>query len=238
MSVTPLTTYSQCACANCGYVLDYRDSEAGKTVECPKCGDQSTLPEARQLLIVEKEGPPIPQSKTCPGCSHQIPFSVSECPFCTEAAKKTRNKRILSVAAGTLVLSIVVFLVLHHTTTVAARTVQTRPVKNGGHGSMIIIGQPVVPHGKSTNDLHIGQFWLEKSRGSDMSVAVGDILNESENLHENLKADMELLDRQGKRLGIVSDYSSQLGPHQSWHVLVAVEDTNAVTARFAGVKEN
>ena len=103
---------------------------------------------------------------------------------------------------------------------------------------MIIIGQPVVPHGKSTNDLHIGQFWLEKSRGSDMSVAVGDILNESENLHENLKADMELLDRQGKRLGIVSDYSSQLGPHQSWHVLVAVEDTNAVTARFAGVKEN
>lgn len=237
MAITPLTTYSQCACADCGYVIDYRDSQAGKTVECPKCGESSTLPEARQLLIVEKEGPPIPHSKTCLGCNHHIPFLVQECPFCNETKQKELKKKILSISGGAIVLLTAVFAVLHHTTKVAARTnTEKLPALHGP--SMMVITQPIVAHPKSTNDLHVGQFWLEKSRGSDMAMAVGDILNDSEYLHENLKADMELLDRKGKRLGIISDYASQLGPHQSWHVLVAVDDTNAVTARFIGFKEN
>ncbi len=102
----------------------------------------------------------------------------------------------------------------------------------------MVISQPVVSHAKSTNDLVAGQFWLEKGNGTDTGVAVGDIRNISDHPHENLRADIELRDRKGARLGVVSDYAAQLGAQQCWHVLVAVDNTNAASVKLVGLSGN
>jgi hypothetical protein len=62
--------------------------------------------------------------------------------------------------------------------------------------------------------------------------------NDSDNVHTGLKATLDLLDKNGAKIGTASDYFTELGPHQTWHFLVTVPETNALSARFADIKED
>jgi len=239
-----ITTYNQCTCANCGHLIDYRASRAGEIVECPRCGEKSRLPEVKKLDIIEAQGPPIPLSKTCAVCGHEMRFLEKSCPNCDLVRKHRIHVAIL--LSCTLVVAVLVVLTIvkpfrtsgfagESSNSVTAADGSAQPATPKGY---IMIEQPRPRMPKSTNDLRVGKFTLEKRRGSDLIIAVGDIQNDSDNVHTGLRADLDLLDQYGVKIGTASDYFSELGPHENWHFLVNITKTNAFTVRFVSIKED
>jgi ssDNA-binding Zn-finger/Zn-ribbon topoisomerase 1 len=242
-----LSTYTQCACASCGNVIDYRAGRAGEVITCPKCGVQSVLPEARKLEMIERLGPPIPEIKKCEACKHDLPFSGGECPNCEQSntSRRTRRRAVAAVSFAGLVVVVAVWVslaVFHHPKKAAARSYgNSAPGADGlslpHSGSMLIIEQPKTP-AKYGGGLIAGKFFVEQKRGSDLIIAVGEIQNDSEKVHRGLRVDVDLFNRSGVRVGTVSDYMTELAPHQNWHFLSQVQNTNACVARLAQITEN
>ena len=232
-----ITTFCKCACATCGEVIEYLAEKGGQVVVCPKCKEKSVLPEPKKLVVMEKHGPATPEFKTCFACGSQMQFWSRVCPAC-EAARQRRifRNRILLCVGVVVLLAVVLFALQYHSQVAEARAkVAAVTIPSG---SRILFEQPRPRQPKSTNDLHPGSFILERRRGSDLVLAVGDIVNNSENVHLRLRADLDLLDKTGAKIGSISDYATQLGPHQSWHFLATVTETNAYSVRFAGLKED
>lgn len=69
-------------------------------------------------------------------------------------------------------------------------------------------------------------------------MAVGDVLNDSENTHYRLKLELELVDAMGATVGTVKDDSAVLGPRQSWHVAISVNNPKAKNVKFGSLKED
>ncbi len=238
-----LVTFYKCACANCGAEIEYLANQSGQVVVCPKCKEKSLLPEAPKLALIELHGPPTPEFRNCPDCGAQLQFWSRSCPSCEAARKRKRLQlQIAAAVSGIVVLALTALVVRHFTKPAPASDqiyLTVLPATNlpSATDGQMILEQPRPRLPKSTNDLRPSGFVLEKRRGSDLVMAVGDILNDSENLHTGLRADIDLLDRKGQKIGTVSDYSAQLGAHQSWHIIATVTETNALSVRFAGITE-
>jgi hypothetical protein len=97
--------------------------------------------------------------------------------------------------------------------------------------------KPALP-ATPANDLYASRFALERQRGSDFAVAVGDVENISTNVYSDLTASMDVFNRAGAKIGTVSDSISYLGPHATWHIVAGTTDTNAVSIRFTGFKQH
>jgi len=97
--------------------------------------------------------------------------------------------------------------------------------------------KPALP-ATPANDLYASRFALERQRGSDFAVAVGDVENISTNVYTDLTASMDVFNRAGAKIGAVSDSISYLGPHATWHIVAGTSDTNAVSIRFTGFKQH
>ena len=231
-----ITTYCKCACGNCGEVIEYLANHAGRTVKCPTCKDESILPEPAKLVVMQVCGPPTPEYKNCGTCGTQMQFWTLACPTCEANRKNKILMTWIAICASILGAGAVAGVVVFHRVKVAE--VRARePMAIIPKESRILFEQPEARLPKSTNDLQPGRFYIEKWRGSDLMVAVGDIANVSGNLHRNLRADLDVLDRSGAKIGSVNDYFTELPPHQSWHFVATVTQTNAVSVRFVGIKE-
>lgn len=101
----------------------------------------------------------------------------------------------------------------------------------------MVLQQPRVKIPKSMKDFKIAAFGLESKRGSDLILAAGDIQNTSANLYLHIKADADLLDARGVKIGTVSDEINELRPDMTWHFLATVKDPRAKSVRFASLKE-
>ncbi|HZV33594.1 MAG TPA: FxLYD domain-containing protein [Verrucomicrobiae bacterium] len=225
-----LSVEYKCACANCGHVIEYRDSEAGKTVQCPKCGEKSQLPEPEKLGLLEMKGPPVPQFKNCEVCGSQMKFLDFFCPVCEARRKRGILFKRIGIAASA------VFLAIAGAT--AYEKFKPKPVVPPPPPAHMFIATAVPMAPRSTNDLQASHFILEKAHGDSFSTAVGDIKNISQNVHHRIRAEVDLLDKNGVKIGSVSDYFVDLGANQSWHFVANVNDTNAMSVRFAGIKED
>jgi DNA-directed RNA polymerase subunit RPC12/RpoP len=223
-----LQTDCKCECASCGEVIEYRSTQVGEVVQCPKCGAKSLLPTPVQLMMLEFLGPPAPEFKPCETCGRLVKFWDPACAVCEkESRKKLLRKRI---AIGVSVLSLIVIAgVVWHLN-------KPKPAPPGP--ARMFIAQPQARLPKSTKDLRPIDFTLSRQHGEATAVAVGDIRNDSLNVHHHVRADVDLLDRNGAKIGTVSDYFVDLGANQTWHFVVQVTDTNAMSIRFAGFKED
>jgi hypothetical protein len=228
-----IPTFLKCSCGHCGHIIEYLASEAGGVVVCPQCAEKSQLPEVAKLLMVEVEGPPLPVTKNCPKCGAEMKFFDSTCVNCDRIHKQNLRRILSFVAALLVILPVVAWLWVRHSRQAAADT-EAQPEK---HGTMLI-EQPQVKQPKSINDLQPGKFSLEQKRDSDLLMAVGDINNVSENVHHGLKVDVDLLDATGAKIGTITDYSAELGPHQAWHFVARVTDPKVKGVKFASIKED
>ena len=98
--------------------------------------------------------------------------------------------------------------------------------------------QPRVKTPKSLNDLKIGSFAVEKRRDSEIRTITGDIENTSENLHRNIRIQLELRDAQGLKLGSLDSFIAELGPRAIWHVLANTPNPRVASVKLAGIKED
>ena len=101
----------------------------------------------------------------------------------------------------------------------------------------MFIAEPTVRMPRSTNDLRASGLALVRNRGETDAIAICDILNDSESIHSHLRADLDLLDKNGAKIGTVSDYFVNLGAHQTWHFVAAVNNTNAVNVKVRNIKD-
>lgn len=230
-----ITTFFKCSCGHCGQIIEYMAREAGKIVTCPQCKEKSQLPEADTLQMLGLQGPPIPDTKNCPACGREMQFLAAACSNCQGLRKKKLRHVGSLVAIAIVVLPVVVWLCLRHSKPAEA---STETATNSAKAGTMVIEQPRVKQPKSINDLKPGRFSLEQKRGSDFVMAVGDIENISENVHHGLKVDLDLLDATGAKIGAITDYSTQLGPHQSWHIVGQVTNPKVTSVKFATIKED
>jgi hypothetical protein len=223
------TNYLKCSCANCGGPIEYPPGDAGQIIECPKCKEKSRLPGTPSDLRLQglDELPPKPLKK-CLICGTEQEPGVPNCPVCAEERKKRRMLRTVLIAVSSLAV-----LMTAAVGWVSWQKGHLPPPPPSGP-----LPQPIVNRPKSINDLKIGKFYLEKRRGSDQGVAAGTIENDSGNVHFRIKAEVDLLDLKGAKVGTVSDIVTELGPRQKWEFLAAVTNTNAVNVRFATIKED
>src|ERR1700733_6414039 len=97
-----LSLNHQCACANCGHVIDYRSSEAGSIIKCPKCGEESQLPEAEKLALQQPHGPSAPEFRKCEVSGSQIKTFAAICPVCDARQKRQIFHRRIKITVGAL----------------------------------------------------------------------------------------------------------------------------------------
>jgi hypothetical protein len=222
-------TEVKCACGNCGEIIDYRAEMAGQVIECPKCKEKSRLPEPSPLKLVDPEAPPpVAPPRLCPACgANMVPYGAT-CEVCETKRRRTLGL-IVGVVSAVVVLGVGwLFLKKFYT---------TAPAQRSAAPANLALAQPRVKTPKSMKDFKISSFGLESKRGSDLVVAVGDIQNVSANLYLHMKAEADLLDAKGVKIGTVSDEVKELLPDKTWRFLVTVKDPRARSVRFASLKE-
>jgi len=235
--------YLKCACAHCGGVISYAAADAGSIVQCARCGEKSQLPaeskdlELRPLSPLEKK-----PAKKCPSCGFKMLPEEEECSWCAEELRKTRRRKYLVASVG----GITTITIIAVGWSLWARHAKHRAeILNGpaltpaAAFSKAPLAQPQTHPAKSISNLKIGKFYLEQDRnGKGPSVATGKIQNDSDNLHFGVKVDLDVLDASGAKIGAVSDMITQLGPRGNWNFIATVTNANAVTVRFANIKED
>ncbi len=228
-----ITTYFKCSCGNCGQIIEYLASNAGKPVECPQCKEKSLLPEPEKLLMLGIEGPPLPTTRNCPACGVVMKFLDTDCAKC-ESLRKKKLRQVWSLVSASVVLLVGIAWVCMGRSKPKETQTATNSVKSG----KVMLEQPLVSHSKSINDLKPGRFSLEQRRGSDLVMAVGDIENASQNVFHGLTVAVDLLDASGAKIGTATDYSVELGPRETWHFLAKVTNPKVASVKFATIKED
>jgi hypothetical protein len=227
-----LVTNLQCACANCGVVIDYRSDQAGQIVECPRCKEKSRLPEPLPINSAQPEDlpeiRPVAPPRLCPACGANMAPYGSTCSSCENNRRRTFGL-IVGLVSAIVVLAVGwLFLKRFYSTSVPPRAA---PPVNA------VLSQPHTKTPKSPKDFKIGKFSLEQRRGSDLTIAVGDVQNTSANVYLHLRLYVDLLDAHGAKIETISSEVAELLPDKTWHFIYTVRNTQAKTARFATLKE-
>lgn len=223
-------TNLQCACGNCGAVINYRSDAAGQIVECPACKKKSRLPadDPNAQASPEFDRPPVAPPRLCPACGANMAPYGSTCEVCESSRRRTLGL-LIGIVAAVAVLGIGwLFLKKFYTTNVPRHTA---PPANA------VLPQPQVKTPKSMKDFKIGKFSLEQRRGSESVLAVGDIQNISANVYIRLRVYVDLLDAHGAKVETISSEVAELPPDRTWHFIYTVRNAQAKTARFATLKE-
>ncbi len=95
-----------------------------------------------------------------------------------------------------------------------------------------VAAAPGAPGGFVTSDVK-----LEKTPGSSLIYAVGNVKNALDKQRFGVRVELELLDAAGKKLGTAKDYQQVLEPKAEWQFKALVVDKSAASARLLSVKE-
>ena len=233
----------KCACAHCGGVISYAAADAGRIVQCARCGEKSQLPAESKDLELRPLAPLDEKpAKKCPFCGFRMLPEEEEGSWCAEELRKTRRRKYLVASVGgvTAIATIAVgwSLWMRHAKH-RAETLNGPALTPAAAFSKAPLVQPPTHPAKSIGNLKIGKFFLETDqKGKGPAVATGKILNDSDNMHFGVKVDLDVLDAAGAKIGSVSDMITQLGPRDNWNFIAAVTNANAASVRFAAIKED
>ena len=230
----------QCACANCGEVIAYARADIGQAIECPKCGEKSELPQPDRVFVnsVEPEpfqpgeGPDAARNRLriCGECRRPIPLGKIDCTVCK--LRRLRQKLVVW-ASLTIAIAVVgggVWLVVQH-----KYSDKVKP-----RGTTAMTGQPGSKAPVPTGELNVTGLALQESRQLSPNIvllAVGNVRNDSDREHFDLKLDLDLLDAAGTKIDSLSVYQTYLPPRGNWRVSEMVTNSQVKGIRFAGLAE-
>jgi predicted nucleic acid-binding Zn ribbon protein len=231
----------QCACANCGEVIAYARADIGSAVECPKCHEKSQLPEPTPVFSNPIEpGAFEPEEELeaarkrvrfCGVCRAPIPEGQLDCGVC-KLLRRARKRRIaILIFTLTTMTAVAVFDYKHQK---RADNPGQLPDPKGP------LPRPNVNAPISTNELNVISLTLRESRQlneATVLLAVGDVKNDSDRSHFDLKLDLDLLDASGTKIDSLPVYMNNLVPHGNWHFAEMVTNTQVKRIRFAGLTE-
>src|SRR5258706_5632585 len=220
----------RCTCVHCDQFIEYSPSEIGQIAECTHCQQKSLLPPA-------PTPPPPPLPATAASAQGGSPSAAAPRRPAPRPSNRRQNpvgpnstKLLLIVAAAIIVIGAVILLPrLRHR--------QPDPLPVVAAESVGPLPQPKIKRPKSLNDLKIGSFSLQTQRDSEVRIVFGDIHNDSETVHRDVKVDLDLHDAQGLKIGSLDAFIKELGPHAIWHVLAKTSEPRAATVRVVGLRE-
>lgn len=215
----------RCSCVHCDQFIEYSPEEVGQIAECPSCKQKSLLPPAPE------PAPPPPEEPE---------FTPHPAPRARSYSPRPRPSRPAAAPKIWIVLGAVLVLVLGGVLALRflkkpAPTETTPPIVSQAPPGPI--PQPKVKRARSLNDLKIGTFTIQPQRDSEVRIVSGDIENDSESLHRNLKVELDLHDSQGLKVASLEAFVTELVPHGVWHVLTQTTEARAASVRVVGLRE-
>lgn len=96
--------------------------------------------------------------------------------------------------------------------------------------------QQVDPFAQS--GFRVSAVTLERATNNSLVYAVGTIANLTEKPRFGVKAELELLDDAGKKIGETKDYRAVLEPKAEWKFRATVVEKRVVAAKVVAIKED
>ncbi len=202
--------YLKCSCRNCGGHIEFPAAGEGTSVSCPHCGRPT------RLLLDE---PPA-----------KVPTP--------------RNSMVGVVAAiGCLLLASAGIFYFWH------KKQQSVPVPEPIKVAVVHTNSPppapvhkpeapVKPsRKKSPSDLKVSEVQLEKTKGSSLVYAVGTVTNDSDYQRFGVKIELDIFNKDGKKVATTQDYMAILEPRREWPFRALIPDSRAAAAKVATLKE-
>jgi len=197
-------------------------------LNCPHCGQSTRL--TRGIAPVEVE----------------MAADAPTGPAVGKPAGSARNTIIIAcvlvVAAGAAIL---VWPRLHHQTippeidAAQAAREKTSPAEKTPPSAVSSSNAepPAVNREKSLDDLKVGSIAIERTPGTKIIYATGTLTNDSTFQRFGVTVELDVLDRNGQKLGAARDYKNIIEPHQSWKFRAMVIEAKAKAARVSSVNE-
>jgi predicted RNA-binding Zn-ribbon protein involved in translation (DUF1610 family) len=233
-------TYSKCACQHCNGRIEFPAEVAGSQVTCPHCGQETmltTVPSAKtatpspRAVAKPKSAhapapPPEPHAEPtieelaaaipthtirCGSCGMKVAKSDRVCPNCGAVLRKWMSA--FRWTGGVIVLALLVWLpftLLESKKEKERRSGPTRP------------------------DLELTGYSWRREVSGDLYYVGGSLVNNSDRRYGNVMIEFDLVDKNGKVLGTVSDFILLLEPHRAWSFKALALDPEAVNAKLKG----
>jgi hypothetical protein len=212
------TNYLKCSCKECGNHIEYPESAAGTTIDCPHCGQWTELP------LPEK---PVKATTVNLGLVAVIIGIIAVVSlavwFYISGPKSGDETAPISVVKAPT------------NPVVKAVAVPTNPPPP-------VVTQEVVeavspPRPKSHADLKVGKIELEKTPGSSLVYAVGTVKNDSAYQRFGVKVELDLFDKDGTKMDTTQDYKDIIEPHKEWRFHALIPEKKTVSAKLAKITE-
>jgi predicted RNA-binding Zn-ribbon protein involved in translation (DUF1610 family) len=200
-------------CQHCGGPIAFPETDTGSTVICPHCGKET-------LLSTESEFAGSPPPSGSRAVAIFISFAVVGLALMATGAliiiKKNKHR-----AAG------------------QTETVQTpaAPTNITSSTATQTVAAAASKPAKALSDLKVGEFKLEKTKGSSLVYVTGILKNDSDFQRFGVKIQFDLFNRNQTNVGTAQDYIGILEPRHDWQFRALVTDPRAVSAQVASIKE-
>jgi hypothetical protein len=250
------TKYLKCPCQKCGGSIEFPTRGIGSAVNCPHCGEKTTLfaPPIEEASV----GEPAPDGSTAAAATESgnsthapvAPLEASEPPAVEEArgtgalrqGKLVWLSLVVLAAAGLAAAGFVYKGSRSRRTAFPEERTKLSPKTSSAQVATNLTAVPsnATPPAKtpkSLDDLKVGAIALEKSKGSSLVYAVGVLRNESEHQRFGVTIELALSDARGNKAGTAKDYRAVIEPHQEWRFRALVLDSKAVSAQVERIRE-
>jgi hypothetical protein len=216
--------YLKCPCKECGNNIEYPADAARSTIACPHCGEWTELPAPKD----ESEAEPaarslfgvivlvlLPLAAVAGGAyfllEHSKPADpVPKAPLVAHVSKPVAQPPVAPA------------IVVSNPPPVAEPTNPPAPAEK----------RP-----KAASDLVVGRVSLDKTKGTGLVHAVGTVKNNSDYERFRVKITVDLINKQGVKIGSAEDQKSVIEPHENWKFRALVADRQAASAVVASVTE-
>jgi hypothetical protein len=209
------SSYFKSTCAHCGGRIEAPSEGAGMWIHCPHCGQKTQLVNPPAKLGAPAAQPAAP-------------------------AKKSSTRIVVLIGAVCLVIGAMVFAGVAFFLT-SARTEQpfVAPAAGVHPGTK---GQPaepsVEPQPDLWNGLKPGPVTIEKQSKGRLAYALGTVRNDTDKQRFGVKVTLDILDSNGEKVGVATDYVQFIDAHKEWNYKALVTASKATSAKVTAITEN
>lgn len=195
---------------------------------CQRCGKHIEFPSSGVGVTID-----------CPHCGKETVLGVS-----TDSPMAAKSKKTLWVALCLAVVVVVgalgAFLWTQKVKSKEAAIAPTpRPAVAAQNANKAPAPETTAAPAQTVDDFSISKIKLQKMQGSSLVYAVGTAKNAVDRQRFGVKIELNLLDEQDHKIGVVSDYVSVVEPQKDWQfkALLLPSQTGAAKVTVADIKE-
>jgi hypothetical protein len=216
------TRHVKCSCQKCGGHIEFPEAGVGVTIDCPHCGKKTTLCAPVPIPAVDSRRQ-SPANSPGPG----------------ESGAPPKKKSLTALVS---VLSLIILIVAGAAAYVAMSKKKTAAGPPPASPAPPAENKPLPATASAaasgeTNHFHISPVSLEKSESGGLVYAVGTVRNDTDRQRFGVKIELDLMDKQGDRIGSASDYIAVLEPRKEWRFRALLTETKVSGAKVAGIGE-